>query len=481
MAEAATVADEPKPELAKKQQRRGLLSRLWGGIFGGRSEDYEKKLQHLSKEEAAVLARMKRRARTSKKMVRDVIVLAVLLEIAAVGYAVIATRGVELSWQMRALRVLPMFVVPALAFAMYTAVVSLTRILNKKDEKTLERLRAERKAKIDELKERTNYYTTQQLIQRYDLDPAAKAAAATILASKLGADSGLKFFVGDENNPNAPSGKSNDVQPNQSTGLRNRRPTHVRSHSAGSSGSTGMPQFIDEATNEFGAENEEAAFQNPRMVEHYTGPSPTDGNVLSRLVAFLVGEDPAHSYALICGNCHMHNGLARKEDFPYITYYCPHCHALNGSRQPDGHESGSDVRTNLETVQELPFLSIGVAAQMESMESRGSVHRIKQCADDLLVSMEDELVDEDGEISWELMGRDLLLKSTFLFCDLTQVLSTAPLDHKKNLTDLANNFFFYIDELGHAVKSKSTPVMQMCYQDAALALHRLMDALMLLP
>nr|AFK47646.1 unknown [Lotus japonicus] len=25
----------------------------------------------------------------------------------------------------------------------------------------------------------------------------------------------------------------------------------------------------------------------------------------------------------------MHNGLAQKEDFPFITYYCPHCHALN--------------------------------------------------------------------------------------------------------------------------------------------------------
>jgi hypothetical protein len=35
----------------------------------------------------------------------------------------------------------------------------------RKDQKTLERLRNERQAKIDELKERTNYYLTQQLIQ----------------------------------------------------------------------------------------------------------------------------------------------------------------------------------------------------------------------------------------------------------------------------------------------------------------------------
>ena len=36
---------------------------------------------------------------------------------------------------------------------------------DRKDNKTLERLRAEKQAKIDELKEKTNYYSTQQLIQ----------------------------------------------------------------------------------------------------------------------------------------------------------------------------------------------------------------------------------------------------------------------------------------------------------------------------
>ena len=34
-------------------------------------------------------------------------------------------------------------------------------------------------------------------------------------------------------------------------------------------------------------------------------------------------------------------GLARKEDFPHVTYYCPHCHALNMSNQSIGHSSDS--------------------------------------------------------------------------------------------------------------------------------------------
>jgi len=36
---------------------------------------------------------------------------------------------------------------------------------DRRDQNILEKLRAERQAKIDELKEKTNYYTTQQLIQ----------------------------------------------------------------------------------------------------------------------------------------------------------------------------------------------------------------------------------------------------------------------------------------------------------------------------
>ena len=31
-------------------------------------------------------------------------------------------------------------------------------------------------------------------------------------------------------------------------------------------------------------------------------------------------------------------GLARKEDFGFITYYCPHCNALNSSRQNEDHD-----------------------------------------------------------------------------------------------------------------------------------------------
>ncbi|KAJ4705715.1 Lunapark domain containing protein [Melia azedarach] len=323
-----------------EKKRRGIVSRIWHGIFRLKGDDFEKRLQYISKEEAAVLSRMKRRSQTWKRMTRHLIIFSVIFEFIAVGYAIMTTRSMELDWKMRAVRVLPMFLLPVLSSLAYSALMRFTRMCDRKDQKTLERLRAERQAKIDELKERTNYYTTQQLIQRYDPDPAAKAAAATVLASKLGSDSGLKVYVGDESKLNVPTGKSNDIEVLPSSGLRNRKQLHTRSSSAGSS----PLHLSDEETSHLtGSEGPQISENNRLVVNHHypQGSTMNDGGWIARIAALLVGEDPTQSYALICGNCHMHNGLARKEDFPYITYYCPHCHALNKPKESEEHVSGS--------------------------------------------------------------------------------------------------------------------------------------------
>ncbi|XP_022754399.1 uncharacterized protein At2g24330-like [Durio zibethinus] len=345
MAEDKGIPDgeskESSPPLqVVKKKSKGVLSRIWNAIFRIHGDDFEKRLQHISKEEAAVLARMKRRSQTWRRMIRHLIIFSVILEVIAVAYAIMTTRSVELDWKMRAFRVLPMFLLPVFSSIAYSTFVSITNMCDRRDQKTLERLRAERQAKIDELKEKTNYYTTQQLIQRYDPDPAAKAAAATVLASKLGADSGLKVYVGDESKLNVPVGKSNDIEVVPSSGLRKRKQLHTRSSSTGS---TPLLHSDDETTHSAGNEGPPDSEHEQLVVDHYypQGPSTHDGGWLARIAALLVGEDPTQSYALICGNCHMHNGLARKEDFPYITYYCPHCHALNRPKQLEDYVSSS--------------------------------------------------------------------------------------------------------------------------------------------
>ncbi|KAF0893416.1 hypothetical protein E2562_025218 [Oryza meyeriana var. granulata] len=51
---------------------------IWRALFGGRGKDYEKRLQHLSKEEAAVHVHMRRRVQFARRSFRNLVVLSIL-------------------------------------------------------------------------------------------------------------------------------------------------------------------------------------------------------------------------------------------------------------------------------------------------------------------------------------------------------------------------------------------------------------------
>lgn len=81
---AVEVAERDNKSATKegvtKKQKPGFFVRIWRGIFGGR-EDFEKRLQYLSKEEATVHARIKKRAQSSRRMVRNLIAISILSEV----------------------------------------------------------------------------------------------------------------------------------------------------------------------------------------------------------------------------------------------------------------------------------------------------------------------------------------------------------------------------------------------------------------
>ncbi|GJN02309.1 hypothetical protein PR202_ga19648 [Eleusine coracana subsp. coracana] len=309
MTSAAAASGTKRKEEKGQREGPGILGRIWRALFGGRSEDYEKRLQHLSKEEADLLARMRRRAQFSCRGVRNLVVLSVLGEVP------------QSACSLFALLLNSDMLMPDTIF-----------LLERKDKSSLERLRGERKAKINELKERTNYYLTQQLIQKYDFDPAAKAAAASVLASKMGAETGLKVSMGDEAKSDLTQARSSNVE------VQNRKETKGKGSSQGSTRNVHTQQ--DTFNESVSADME--AMQPSIVVGHDQGSGISAGGWIAKIATLLVGEDPSQSYALICGNCHMHNGLAMKEDFSHVTYYCPHCHALNRPNQSIEQCRGSD-------------------------------------------------------------------------------------------------------------------------------------------
>jgi len=54
---------------------------------------------------------------------------------------------------------------------------------------------------------------------------------------------------------------------------------------------------------------------------------------LSKVVEYLVGDGPNNRYALICSDCHSHNGMVLRDEFEYTTFRCAYCYHLNPARK----------------------------------------------------------------------------------------------------------------------------------------------------
>nr|CAE05706.2 OSJNBb0065J09.2 [Oryza sativa Japonica Group]CAH67873.1 OSIGBa0153E02-OSIGBa0093I20.2 [Oryza sativa] len=281
-AAAAAAETKGKGEEGKRKGMGDTGDDLAGSVFAGRGDDYERWLQYLSKEEAAVHARLRRSPAVASATSSS------------------SPSSARQSFCLVSQEVHCSFITHS-SVKIFKHGLGDTK-LEQKDQKLLERLREERKAKIDELKERTNYYLTQKLIQKYDLDPAAKAAAASVLATKLGADSGRREYVKDEAKSESSQARSSASEVIPSNGLRNRKHTKAKGSSTGNAADDHNTGQVSEAVGDH-----LEAMEPSRVVGHYQS-----------------------------------SGLARKEDFPHVTYCCPHCHALNMSNQTIGRWSGSN-------------------------------------------------------------------------------------------------------------------------------------------
>lgn len=86
---------------------------------------------------------------------------------------------------------------------------------------------------------------------------------------------------------------------------------------------------------------------------------------------------------------------------------------------------------------------------MKKMELMGCLSRIRNCCVDILTLEEilSEEEEEEEEEMWDLIKRELQLKTTFLYFDINRVISSSKDEHKEVLTKLANQFFHCIQEV----------------------------------
>ncbi|KAI0248009.1 hypothetical protein BJV78DRAFT_855438 [Lactifluus subvellereus] len=162
------------------------------------------------------------------------------------------------------------------------------------EEKSLGALKLARRNKVEEIKKKTNYYETRELLERYE------DGTPTVAGPKNGSSSRLQ----PQQLPVTPQRATPAVPPNTPANLR----TPI---------SPGLQSQL--------AQSSQQPLPPPRKLWY------------DKLADALLGDDEpvvnvaASRYALICQKCFTHNGLVKEEMWEDAQYVCPKCGHFNPS------------------------------------------------------------------------------------------------------------------------------------------------------
>ncbi|KAI5116275.1 hypothetical protein M0805_009232 [Coniferiporia weirii] len=190
------------------------------------------------------------------------------------------------------MKTVPVFVGPIIIqFSRRIVQTWYTRIGNA-EEKTLKTLLAQQRSKVEEIKKKTNYYSTKNLIERYDASPAGSPAKPR---------------------PGVPQ---MPVTPQRPSGGQTNGPMQGQ----------GRPQTPGASMNGLQVLGGLQVPATPLRKQWY-----------DKLADALLGDDElgansaASRYALICQKCFTHNGLVKEDLWEDTQYVCPKCGHFNPS------------------------------------------------------------------------------------------------------------------------------------------------------
>ncbi|KAJ8472430.1 hypothetical protein ONZ45_g16653 [Pleurotus djamor] len=168
-------------------------------------------------------------------------------------------------------------------------------------EKTLQGLLKEQRTKVEEIKKKTNFYSTRDLLSKYDdQTPMNSPQPQQILRQRM-------------------NGAPPSIPQTPVAGMA--RPQTQGSN--GSAASARVPQGV----------------VNPELNGLSPSPflaTPTRKQWYDKLADALLGDEdqqtpPSSRYALICEKCFKHNGLVKESMWEDMQYICPKCGHFNQS------------------------------------------------------------------------------------------------------------------------------------------------------
>ncbi|KAJ7705135.1 hypothetical protein B0H16DRAFT_1636709 [Mycena metata] len=257
-------------------------------------DDYESVLAALANDIAkrqTLLSEIRARERKATTLVTLYTLAAYLLYL-AVWYFGFVAAGRNANGIERAARALPLFFGPILILFIRRIVQVWYNNTGNAEEKTLQTLLKQQRAKVEEIKKKTNFYSTRDLLSRYDASASTPGSPASAPASARG-------------------GQPLPQTPQRGASVAQR----------------GRPSVGGQPTQP----------QQQSQSEPPQPPQPAKRQWFDALADLLVGtEDPSilsekQKYALICEKCFAHNGLVPEGVWEGMQYTCSKCGHFNPS------------------------------------------------------------------------------------------------------------------------------------------------------
>lgn len=211
-------------------------------------------------------------------------------------------------------------------------------------------LRSEQQEKLEDLKQKTNFYSTKALLERFDSDfDKANKRKGNIQPKGGPKQPGLKP------NPNAPQ-PAGPAASGPARGPAGQPANHQPNKSIASADfefAPNLPKLPQPQPQQQLPPHGQAPV--PDQPAYPLGPAYNANYQPSwydKILDIIVGEDeysPKARYALICQNCRRHNGLAQPGELPqYVIYICPQCGLRNGQEKKKRREQESKDEAVLE-------------------------------------------------------------------------------------------------------------------------------------
>ncbi|KAJ2716058.1 hypothetical protein H4R19_000860 [Coemansia spiralis] len=247
--------------------------------------------------------------------------------------------------------------VPAVMYYGNVAIRALWQRAIRKHDTRIARLRGELNERLDELKKKTAFDSTKNLIDRFSAAEAAPPAAGDGVAARL---RGQETKNRRRTMPNfgAPGPRAAGVPSAPSLTAKPQQQQQRRMVSLGGQGA-GLSAGVQ---NQSAGGHGNAAHPPPAAgvvkVAPRTATMAGPGGQrpwLDKLVDQLVGDvgSSQDKYALICRHCYAHNGLVLEEEIRHIQYSCPKCGKFNPSQAaqraavPAASEPGSSSNASV--------------------------------------------------------------------------------------------------------------------------------------